>query len=151
MSLTEIIWPSMRPGNNSSGNTEKQFQNAPFDCNGNPCMPRQFSWTGIACSEGSRIRVVTLNLTNLGLSGSLLNAARLTALTGMGEAFGRQPIHWRDPFVAWKHKGSSRTAIRDDIHSQPCSISPSSIVNPVPSLRHAFPPFTLFELPWHLY
>ncbi|KAJ6689402.1 hypothetical protein OIU85_005771 [Salix viminalis] len=97
---------------NSSGNTEKQFQNAPLDCNGNPCMPRQFSWTGIACSEGSRIRVVTLNLTNLGLSGSLLlNAARLTALTGMGKAFGRQPIHWRDPFVAWKHKGSSRTSM----------------------------------------
>ncbi|KAJ6726048.1 hypothetical protein OIU79_004248 [Salix purpurea] len=72
---------------------KSSFQNAPLDCNGNPCMPRQFSWTGIACFEGPRIRVVTLNLTNLGLSGSLLNAARLTALTGMGEAFGRQPIH----------------------------------------------------------
>ncbi|KAJ6768959.1 hypothetical protein OIU74_022596 [Salix koriyanagi] len=31
---------------------KSSFQNAPLDCNGNPCMPRQFSWTGIACFEG---------------------------------------------------------------------------------------------------
>ncbi|XP_061985425.1 leucine-rich repeat receptor-like serine/threonine-protein kinase At2g14510 [Populus nigra] len=63
---------------------KSSFQNAPHDWNGDPCMPRQFSWTGIACSEGPRIRVVTLNLTSMGLSGSLpLSIARLTALTGI--------------------------------------------------------------------
>ncbi|KAJ8766250.1 hypothetical protein K2173_022309 [Erythroxylum novogranatense] len=58
------------------------FNNPPLDWNGDPCMPRQYSWTGVTCSEGSRIRVVTLNLTNMGLSGSISpRIARLTALT----------------------------------------------------------------------
>ncbi|KAG5222873.1 hypothetical protein OIU76_011337 [Salix suchowensis] len=60
---------------------KSSLRNAPLDWNGDPCMPRQYSWTGITCSEGPRIRVVTLNLTSMGLSGSLPpSIAKMTAL-----------------------------------------------------------------------
>ncbi|CAN0856658.1 Probable LRR receptor-like serine/threonine-protein kinase At1g67720 [Linum grandiflorum] len=61
---------------------KRGFNNPPQDWNGDPCMPRQYPWTGITCSDGRRIRVVTLNLTSMGLSGSIApRIARLTALT----------------------------------------------------------------------
>nr|AMM42983.1 LRR-RLK [Vernicia montana] len=61
---------------------KKSLQNLPIDWNGDPCLPRQYSWTGIKCSDGPRIRVVSLNLTSMGLSGSLSpSIARMTALT----------------------------------------------------------------------
>ncbi|KAJ9154336.1 hypothetical protein P3X46_027685 [Hevea brasiliensis] len=61
---------------------KSSLQNPPFDWSGDPCMPRQYSWTGITCSEGPRIRVISLNLTSMGLSGSVSpSLARLTALT----------------------------------------------------------------------
>ncbi|KAL5785490.1 hypothetical protein ACOSQ2_007882 [Xanthoceras sorbifolium] len=60
------------------------IQNPPPDWKGDPCLPRQYSWTGVTCSDGPRIRVVTLNLTNMGLSGSLpREISNLTALTGI--------------------------------------------------------------------
>ncbi|KAK4266372.1 hypothetical protein QN277_027308 [Acacia crassicarpa] len=60
------------------------FQNPPLDWTGDPCMPQKYSWTGITCSEGPRIRVVTLNLTGLGLSGSLSpNIVKMTALSNI--------------------------------------------------------------------
>lgn len=60
------------------------LKNPPLDWNGDPCLPRQYSWTGIRCSEGHRIRVITLNLTSMGLSGSLSpSIANITALTGI--------------------------------------------------------------------
>ncbi|PSR92707.1 Leucine-rich repeat receptor-like serine/threonine-protein kinase [Actinidia chinensis var. chinensis] len=61
---------------------KKTFQNPPLDWNGDPCLPREYAWTGVTCSEGSRIRVVALNLTSMGLSGSLSPyLANLTAVT----------------------------------------------------------------------
>ncbi|KAG2721741.1 hypothetical protein I3760_02G095700 [Carya illinoinensis] len=58
------------------------LKNPPLDWNGDPCLPRQFSWTGILCSEGPQIRVIALNLTNMGLSGSLSpTISKMTALT----------------------------------------------------------------------
>ncbi|KAF5195279.1 Leucine-rich repeat receptor-like serine/threonine-protein kinase [Thalictrum thalictroides] len=61
---------------------KESFQNPPLDWNGDPCLPRQYSWTGVTCSEGPRIRVITLNMTSMGLSGSISDAiANLTALT----------------------------------------------------------------------
>ncbi|CAL1396829.1 unnamed protein product [Linum trigynum] len=58
------------------------FKNPPQDWSGDPCMPRQYPWTGITCSEGRRIRVVSLNLTSMGLGGSISHRiTRLTALT----------------------------------------------------------------------
>lgn len=61
---------------------KKSFQNPPTDWNGDPCLPSQYSWTGVTCSGGPRIRVVALNLTSMGLSGSLSpNLANLTALS----------------------------------------------------------------------
>ncbi|XAR57217.1 Non-specific serine/threonine protein kinase [Bertholletia excelsa] len=61
---------------------KKSFQNPPLDWNGDPCLPHQYAWTGVTCSEGPRIRVVSLNLTSMGLSGSLSpSLANLTALT----------------------------------------------------------------------
>ncbi|CAA2995038.1 Hypothetical predicted protein [Olea europaea subsp. europaea] len=61
---------------------KESFHNPPVDWNGDPCLPRQYSWTGVTCSEGPRIRIVTLNLTSLGLSGSISpNISKMTALT----------------------------------------------------------------------
>ncbi|CAI8604724.1 unnamed protein product [Vicia faba] len=63
---------------------KKSLRNPPLDWSGDPCMPRQYSWTGITCSEGSNIRVVTLNLTSMDLSGSLSPfVANMTALTNI--------------------------------------------------------------------
>ncbi|CAL5413320.1 unnamed protein product [Camellia sinensis] len=61
---------------------KRSFQNPPTDWNGDPCLPSQYSWTGVTCSGGPRIRVVALNLTSMGLSGSLSpNLGNLTALS----------------------------------------------------------------------
>ncbi|GAV74792.1 LRR_1 domain-containing protein/LRRNT_2 domain-containing protein/Malectin_like domain-containing protein [Cephalotus follicularis] len=63
---------------------KSSLQNPPLDWNGDPCFPREYSWTGVNCSEGPRIRVVTLNLTSMGLSGSLsASISNLTALTSI--------------------------------------------------------------------
>ncbi|PPD76130.1 hypothetical protein GOBAR_DD26949 [Gossypium barbadense] len=63
---------------------KSSLRNPPLDWNGDPCLPLNYTWTGITCSEGERIRVVTLNLTSMGLSGSLSSSiANLTALTGI--------------------------------------------------------------------
>ncbi|KAM1304616.1 hypothetical protein ACFX1Q_022961 [Malus domestica] len=63
---------------------KQSLLNPPPDWNGDPCFPRQYSWTGITCSPGPRVRVVTLNLTNTGLSGSLSpNIANMTALSNV--------------------------------------------------------------------
>ncbi|KAG7631806.1 Leucine-rich repeat [Arabidopsis suecica] len=43
----------------------------PVDWSGDPCLPRANSWTGLTCSKDKIARVISLNLTNLGLSGSL--------------------------------------------------------------------------------
>lgn len=60
------------------------FQNPPFDWNGDPCLPVENAWTGITCSNGTNIRVIGLNLTNMNLSGSLSpNIANLTALNDL--------------------------------------------------------------------
>ncbi|KAF9673912.1 hypothetical protein SADUNF_Sadunf10G0073200 [Salix dunnii] len=59
---------------------KSSLQNAPLDWNGDPCMPRQYSWTGITCSEGPRIRVVTLWLGNNTLSGSIPDFSSLKML-----------------------------------------------------------------------
>ncbi|XVE66033.1 hypothetical protein DITRI_Ditri08aG0049000 [Diplodiscus trichospermus] len=58
--------------------------NPPLDWNGDPCLPLNYTWTGVTCSEGERIRVIALNLTSMGLSGSLSpSIANLTALSGI--------------------------------------------------------------------
>ncbi|KAG4131514.1 hypothetical protein ERO13_D09G216700v2 [Gossypium hirsutum] len=63
---------------------KSSLRNPPLDWNGDPCLPLNYTWTGITCFEGERIRVVTLNLTSMGLSGSLSSSiANLTALTGI--------------------------------------------------------------------
>nr|XP_043626633.1 probable LRR receptor-like serine/threonine-protein kinase At1g67720 [Erigeron canadensis] len=63
---------------------KESFQNPPFDWNGDPCLPKENSWTGITCSGGSNIRVTGLNLTSMGLLGSLSpNIANLTALSDL--------------------------------------------------------------------
>ncbi|KAE9618231.1 putative non-specific serine/threonine protein kinase [Lupinus albus] len=60
------------------------FRNPPLDWNGDPCVPRQYSWRGITCSDGPRIRVVTLNLTSMQISGSLSPFVdNMTALTNI--------------------------------------------------------------------
>ncbi|KAG2245711.1 hypothetical protein Bca52824_085339 [Brassica carinata] len=49
-----------------------------------PCMPKNYSWTGVTCSDGPRIRIVALNLTSMGLSGSLApQVSKLTALSSI--------------------------------------------------------------------
>lgn len=64
------------------GRVKNNLQNPPLDWSGDPCLPREYSWTGVTCSEGSIVRVIALNLSNMGLSGSLSpSIANLTALT----------------------------------------------------------------------
>lgn len=61
---------------------KKSLTNVPVDWEGDPCLPVGYSWTGITCSQGNRIRVTILNLTSSGLVGSLSpSIANLTALT----------------------------------------------------------------------
>ncbi|KAG5587779.1 hypothetical protein H5410_048213 [Solanum commersonii] len=63
---------------------KESFKNPPPDWNGDPCLPPQYQWTGVTCAGGSRIRVTSLNLTSMGLSGSISpSIARLTALNGI--------------------------------------------------------------------
>lgn len=63
---------------------KESLRNPPLDWSGDPCAPQIYSWTGITCSEGPHIRVVTLNLTNMDLSGSLSPfVANMTALTNI--------------------------------------------------------------------
>ncbi|XWS68017.1 hypothetical protein CRYUN_Cryun04dG0054200 [Craigia yunnanensis] len=38
---------------------------------GDPCLPPENSWTGVSCSKDKIARVVSLDLTNLGISGAL--------------------------------------------------------------------------------
>ncbi|XP_057805952.1 probable LRR receptor-like serine/threonine-protein kinase At1g67720 isoform X2 [Salvia miltiorrhiza] len=59
-----------------------RFHNPPADWRGDPCLPSRYTWTGVTCSYGPRIRVVSLNLTSMGLSGSISpSISRLTALS----------------------------------------------------------------------
>ncbi|XP_020082848.1 putative leucine-rich repeat receptor-like serine/threonine-protein kinase At2g14440 [Ananas comosus] len=63
----------------------RSFNTPPPDWSGDPCLPRQNSWTGVTCSEGKFARVVSLNLTNYGLGGGSLpyNIAKLTAISSI--------------------------------------------------------------------
>lgn len=38
----------------------RSFDTPPPDWSGDPCLPRQNSWTGVTCSEGKFARVVSL-------------------------------------------------------------------------------------------
>ncbi|GAB4849999.1 hypothetical protein Ancab_029298 [Ancistrocladus abbreviatus] len=60
----------------------RSLDHPPSDWHGDPCLPPQNSWTGVTCSEAKNFaRVVTLNLTGRGLSGSLFpSLSNLTAL-----------------------------------------------------------------------
>lgn len=63
---------------------KESFKNPPVDWNGDPCFPRQYPWSGITCSEGPRVRVTFLNLTNMALSGFLSPyIVNMTALSGI--------------------------------------------------------------------
>lgn len=60
------------------------FLNPPEDWSGDPCFPAGYSWTGITCSNGTRVRIISINLMNMGLQGSLSpDIARLTALNAI--------------------------------------------------------------------
>lgn len=62
----------------------RSLNNPPSDWHGDPCLPHQNSWTGVTCSHEKLVRIVTLNLTSFGLSGSLSpSIAKLTALTDL--------------------------------------------------------------------
>jgi len=39
---------------------KKSIQNPPVDWNGDPCLPRGYSWSGVTCSDGARIRIIAL-------------------------------------------------------------------------------------------
>ncbi|KAJ0984537.1 hypothetical protein J5N97_002893 [Dioscorea zingiberensis] len=59
----------------------RRLKNIPLDWSGDPCLPQGSSWSGISCSGGKFARVVSINLTNFGLTGSLPQSiARLTAV-----------------------------------------------------------------------
>ncbi|KAK4401649.1 Calmodulin-like protein 30 [Sesamum angolense] len=59
----------------------KVLTNQPEDWTGDPCLPRENSWTGVSCSDTAPVRILSLNLTGFGLSGSLPQSiSKLTAL-----------------------------------------------------------------------
>ncbi|KAF7840845.1 putative LRR receptor-like serine/threonine-protein kinase [Senna tora] len=59
----------------------KSFKNPPPDWSGDPCLPRENSWTGVTCSHNQFSRVISVVLTNAGISGSLPpDIANLTSL-----------------------------------------------------------------------
>ncbi|KMZ56898.1 Leucine-rich repeat protein kinase family protein [Zostera marina] len=68
---------------------KKLFENPPSGWEGDPCFPEKYRWTGITCSEGSKDlnpsrgpRVTSMDLSNLGISGSLsIWVSNLTALS----------------------------------------------------------------------
>lgn len=58
------------------------LKHPPADWSGDPCHPKENSWTGVTCSHGQFARIVSLNLTNFGVSGSLSpSISNLTAVT----------------------------------------------------------------------
>ncbi|KAL8097108.1 hypothetical protein AgCh_030274 [Apium graveolens] len=62
----------------------KSLVNLPPDWTGDPCLPKAQSWTGVTCTGGEQVRIVTLNLTGLGISGTLpKDIAKLSAISSM--------------------------------------------------------------------
>lgn len=50
----------------------KSFKNPPSDWTGDPCLPKENSWTGVSCSQTNDLAgVASVNLTGKGISGSL--------------------------------------------------------------------------------
>ncbi|WOL12010.1 leucine-rich repeat receptor-like serine/threonine-protein kinase [Canna indica] len=67
---------------------KKSIATPPADWSGDPCMPVEYSWTGVNCSHNHQIRVVALNLSNMGLSGSISpDISNLTAITEISFAY----------------------------------------------------------------
>ncbi|ONK55411.1 uncharacterized protein A4U43_UnF3690 [Asparagus officinalis] len=61
----------------------REFQNPPSDWSGDPCLPQGYSWTGVTCAvlNVNYYKIVSLNLTNLGISGTLSQSiGRLTSI-----------------------------------------------------------------------
>ncbi|RDY14478.1 putative LRR receptor-like serine/threonine-protein kinase, partial [Mucuna pruriens] len=60
----------------------RSIQNPPTDWNGDPCLPKGNSWTGVTCSNAFLARISILNLTSAGVTGTLpTSLAHLTALS----------------------------------------------------------------------
>ncbi|XP_021896683.1 putative leucine-rich repeat receptor-like serine/threonine-protein kinase At2g14440 [Carica papaya] len=60
----------------------RKIDHLPSDWSGDPCLPTENSWTGVTCSKDKLARVVSLDLTNLGLTGALPPSINnLSALT----------------------------------------------------------------------
>ncbi|WVZ56222.1 hypothetical protein U9M48_006790 [Paspalum notatum var. saurae] len=47
------------------------FKNPPPDWAEDPCLPQQHSWTGVECSKEPPVRVLSVDLKNHGLTGTL--------------------------------------------------------------------------------
>ncbi|KAK1358863.1 Leucine-rich repeat receptor-like serine/threonine-protein kinase [Heracleum sosnowskyi] len=62
----------------------KSLDNLPPDWIGDPCLPKAQSWTGVTCTGGEEVRILTLNLTSYGISGTLpKDIAKLSAVSSM--------------------------------------------------------------------
>ncbi|KQK23267.1 probable leucine-rich repeat receptor-like protein kinase At2g28990 isoform X2 [Brachypodium distachyon] len=63
----------------------RSLKNTPPDWAGDPCLPPQNSWTGVKCSADAPVRVLSLDLKNHSLSGSLPDS--FGNLTGLNTIF----------------------------------------------------------------
>ncbi|XP_039144975.1 probable LRR receptor-like serine/threonine-protein kinase At1g67720 [Dioscorea cayenensis subsp. rotundata] len=81
----------------------RRLKNVPIDWSGDPCMPKESSWTGVSCSEGKFARVVSINLTNFGLVGTLPQSiGKLTAVKRIW--LGGNKLHGNIPDMSYlKH------------------------------------------------
>ncbi|RWW77484.1 hypothetical protein BHE74_00014354 [Ensete ventricosum] len=61
----------------------RNLKNPPPDWRGDPCLPRQHSWTGVSCSQSGSIRIVGLWLSGNKLSGPIPEMSSLRNLVSL--------------------------------------------------------------------
>ncbi|KAF1861371.1 hypothetical protein Lal_00025658 [Lupinus albus] len=122
--------------------------NSPSDWNGDPCLPKGNSWTGVSCFQHDLIsRVITVNLTNVGLDGSLpATIGNLTSLLAQGnKIFGTLPdmsgLHELQIFLFESNSGSYPAApplmLLNKFSSKPVKfLKISLLANPLSSKQY---------------
>ncbi|XP_078435728.1 leucine-rich repeat (LRR) family protein [Wolffia australiana] len=62
---------------------KRSLVNPPSNWAGDPCLPVDFSWTGVTCAGDSVVRVIGLNLTGMNISGTI--SPEIAVMSGLAE------------------------------------------------------------------